>query len=218
MFGKTFESMYDGSMYGAGPVCFALMGYVIAKTRKSRIELNPKKLSDTFGCSQEEVEKAILWATTPDGQSRNKKHEGRRLVKEGMFQYFVPSWEYYRGLRDEDDRREYNRNWMADKREKEKQEQPDALDIELARKKPSSKKLSQIIAELDAEGVPTNTHDWAAKLREIHGLENGEDGSDDGLTPEERKAAVREKISKAEAAEEKVRRKINPDYAEKHPE
>ena len=109
MYGKHFESMYEGSMYGAGLAVFAVWGYVISHTRDSRVELNPKKLADTLGGNVHEVVEAITKLQQPDPESRHKSHEGRRLLKEGEFQYFVPSWEDYQQIRNEMERREYNR-------------------------------------------------------------------------------------------------------------
>lgn len=120
MYGKWFRSMYEGSMYGAGVSVFAVWGYVIANTIDSRIELNPKKLADTLGGEVNEVHEAIEFLTKPDPDSRNKAHDGRRLVREGEFQYFVPSWEEYQRIKNEEDRREYNRMKQAEWREKQK--------------------------------------------------------------------------------------------------
>ena len=103
-------------MIGAGPTVFAIMGYVIARTKKSRVELNPKLLAAILGCDEHEVREAIEYLASPDENSRNKEHQGRRLVKEGAYQYFVPSWEHYRGIRNEDDRREYNRIKQRERR------------------------------------------------------------------------------------------------------
>ncbi len=120
MYGKHYESTYTGSMYGAGLAVFAVWGYVIAHTRAGSVELNPKQLADTLGGSVEEVAKAIEFLCSPDPASRCKDSHGSRLVKEGQFQYKVPSYEIYRELRDEDDRREYNRRKQQEYRQKKK--------------------------------------------------------------------------------------------------
>ena len=109
MFGKHFKSMYDGSMYGAGADVFAVWGYVIAHTVKSAVELNTRKLASSIGMPPERVQVAIDYLCQPDPHSRNTEHEGRRLVKEGAFQYRVPSHDLYNGIRNEEERREYNR-------------------------------------------------------------------------------------------------------------
>lgn len=120
MYGKHFESMYEGSMYGAGMSVFAVWGYVIAHTKRSRVELNPRKMADTLGGTIEEIDAVLTKLQRPDPMSRHKQHEGRRLVKEGEFQYFVPSWEDYQKIRNEDERREYNRIAQARHRAKKK--------------------------------------------------------------------------------------------------
>ncbi len=120
MYGKHFESMYKGSMYGAGIAVFAVWGYVIAKARNSRVELNPKELANVLGATQEEIESALGVLTSPDPDSRHKEHEGRRLLREGQFQYFIPSWTIYQQIRNEEERREYNRLKQAEGRAKKR--------------------------------------------------------------------------------------------------
>jgi len=120
MYGKHFESMYDGSMYGSGIAVFAVWGYVISHTREGRIELNSRKLADTLGGEVKEIEEAISFLERPDPESRQKAHGGRRLLKEGEFQYSVPSWEHYQRLKNEADRREYNREAKRRERARKK--------------------------------------------------------------------------------------------------
>lgn len=110
--------MYEGSMYGAGSVVFAVWGYVIAHTRNSRVELNPRKLADTLGDSVGNIRLAIEKLMAPDPESRHKAQDGRRLLKEGEFQYFVPSWAAYAVIMSEEARRDYNRRFVAAKRAK----------------------------------------------------------------------------------------------------
>jgi len=109
MFGKHYESMYSGSMYGAGIDVFAVWGWVISHTVKSRVEVNLKRVADELGAKEEEIEAAISKLCSPDPNSRNKEHDGRRMVKEGVYQYFIPSHDIYHSIKNEDDRREQNR-------------------------------------------------------------------------------------------------------------
>ncbi len=120
MYGKHFESMYDGSMYGAGINVFAVWGYVISHARNGTVELNPRKLSDTLGGPIEDIQAAIEFLMKPDSESRHKEHDGRRLLKDGEFQYSIPSWSNYQTLRNEEARREYNRVKQREYREKQR--------------------------------------------------------------------------------------------------
>ena len=122
MYGKHFASMYEGSMFGAGCHVFATWGYIIAKADSAdRIEINPKMVAAILGATVEEVEQALEYLQQPDPNSRNQEHEGRRIVKEGQFQYFIPSRKHYSQIKSPEERREYNRVKQAEYRAKKKQ-------------------------------------------------------------------------------------------------
>ena len=120
MYGKIFASTFGGSMYGAGPEAFAVWGYVIANTVNSRVELNPRPLAGIIGTTPAKIEEAIEFLCRPDPESRNPAYEGRRLVREGQFQFLVVSHEIYRAIRSEDERRAYNAQKMREHRERVK--------------------------------------------------------------------------------------------------
>lgn len=117
---KYFKSMYEGSMYGSGVEVFAVWGYVIANTDRGRVELNPKRLADTLGSTIDKMEKAIHFLESPDPKSRHKERDGCRLIRESEYQFFVPCWEVYQKIRNEEQRQEQNRNAQAKFREKNK--------------------------------------------------------------------------------------------------
>ena len=103
-------------MVGSGPELFAVWGYVIANTVDSQVELNPRHVAGLLGMSPEAVQQCIERLCTPDPESRSKVADGRRLIREGEFAYFVPNHAAYRAVRDERDRREYNRLKKAEGR------------------------------------------------------------------------------------------------------
>lgn len=110
MFGKLFQTMFSGSLYGCGALRFAVMSYVVAYQQPDRVhgsvvELNPKMLADTLGEKVEEVEQAIKFLCSPDPGSRNKDEEGRRLVELGGFLYRVVNGARYRAVRSQEERR-----------------------------------------------------------------------------------------------------------------
>jgi hypothetical protein len=114
MFGKIFETMFEGSLVGRGPLTFAVWGYVIAKQRPDRkvgsqVRLHPAILAAIFGAEEEEVQKVIEKFCEPDPKSSSKEEGGRRLVKLGEFEYRVVNGAKYRAIRDEEQRREQNR-------------------------------------------------------------------------------------------------------------
>jgi len=120
VYGKNYESMYEGSMIGAGINVFAVWNYIITKARGGVVEINPKLLAFTLGGKEEDVEDALKFLQRPDPESRSKLEEGRRIIREGQFQYRVVNWGYYQQIRTEEDRREYNRRKQAEYRKRGK--------------------------------------------------------------------------------------------------
>jgi hypothetical protein len=125
-YGKLFESLYTGSMVGAGLNVFAVWTYVIANAKPpGTIELNPKIMATIFGCSETEVKDAIDYLCKPDGSSRTQDADGRRLIQEGAFLYSVPTWAKYNQLRNEVERRAANRE--AQQRWRDKHRNADVI-------------------------------------------------------------------------------------------
>ncbi|HUD74266.1 MAG TPA: hypothetical protein VMQ76_04265 [Terracidiphilus sp.] len=103
-------------MVGSGLNVFAVWNYIIIKARHGTVEINPKLLAFKLGGSVEEVQDALAFLQRPDPESRSKIEEGRRIVREGEFQYRLVNWEHYDKIRNEADRREYNRLKQAEYR------------------------------------------------------------------------------------------------------
>lgn len=118
MYGKAFGSMYEGSMVGAGMNVFAVWNYCIAKNWGGTVELNPVYLAFVLGGTEGEVLEAIEKLCSVDAKSRNKVEGGRRLIREGEFQYRMVNWGQYDKLKGEVDRREYNRTKQRERRER----------------------------------------------------------------------------------------------------
>jgi len=123
MYGKIFESLYTGSMIGAGSPTFAVWGYVIANMKPddsvgAQVELNPELIRLVLGEKREVVEKVIEWLCSPDPGSRSKAEEGRRLMKIGEYSYRVVNGARYMAIRKEEERREYYREAKRKQRAK----------------------------------------------------------------------------------------------------
>lgn len=114
MFGKTFESMYTGSMRGAGAINFAVWGYIITHAKphfggEMRVELNPDIIGFLIGEKTEDIASSIEFLMSPDPKSRSKNEGGRRLVKIEEYLYRVVNGAKYRAIKVSEVRREQNR-------------------------------------------------------------------------------------------------------------
>lgn len=129
MYGKAYETMYEGSMIGSGLNVFAVWNYCIAKNRSGIIELNPDLLAFILGADKKEIIEAIEKLSSPDPKSRSKLEGGRRLVKEGEYQYRMTNWGAYDSLKRAEDLREYNRRKQAEWRAREKAKKANATGV-----------------------------------------------------------------------------------------
>jgi hypothetical protein len=118
MYGKFFASTFTGSMFGSGTDVFALWGYIIASANAGVIEVNPVFVGAVLGTTPDRINTALAVLCSPDPKSRTEAEDGRRLVHEGAYQYRVVNHAQYRAIRNEEDRREYNRE--AKRRERAK--------------------------------------------------------------------------------------------------
>lgn len=122
MYGKYYKSTYTGSMYGAGLAVFAVWPWIVSNAVAGIIEINPRQLADTLGGTVEDVKGAIEYLMRPDPESRHKECEGRRLIKEGEYQYRIPSWGDYQRIRDAQELREYNAGKKREERARKRNE------------------------------------------------------------------------------------------------
>lgn len=121
MYGKLFSQTFSGSMVGKGSTVFAIWAYVVAHTKPPGIvELNPVLIAAQIGTTAADVESAIEYLCAADPNSRTPDHDGRRMIREGQYQYSVPNYMRYRGLRNEEERREQDRERKRRSREAHK--------------------------------------------------------------------------------------------------
>lgn len=129
MYGKAFEKMYEGSLIGSGLAVFAVWNYCIARNRSGVVELNPKLLAFILGAKESEISGAIERLCSPDPASRSKVEGGRRLIKEGEYQYHMVNWASYDSMRSGEDQREYNRRKQAEWRARQRKEKREIQDV-----------------------------------------------------------------------------------------
>ncbi len=163
MFGKHFSQMYEGSMRGAGSAFFAVWGYVISHMVPNRkhgttVEMNTGIVAFLLGEDESVVTEQIERMCSPDPQSRTKSEEGRKLVRLSEYSYRVVNGDLYRGIRNEEERREYQRVKQAEYRKPEYQ----------AKKK--NKKTGRVPFLGD---VPPDQQSEQRMQRDLQRMENG---------------------------------------------
>ena len=170
MFGKHFESMYSGSLVGAGAMVFAVMGYVIAtwkpewgpgkKLIGGHVRLNPALLGPILGEEPKEVAKAIEYLCKPDPKTSTPGENGRRLIRLGQFDYRVVNAVKYHEIRNEEQRKAQNRESQARYRERKEIEPEVAQSVENADKATAAVKARKAKTK---EELAQIQEDWSAQ-------------------------------------------------------
>ena len=127
MFVKMYQSMYDGTLARRGPwealVTFQQM--LILCDHHGVVDIHPEVISRRTLIPLEIIEKGLEELSKPDPESRRSDEDGRRIIPidtNRAWGWKIVNYSHYRQIRDTDERREYQRNYMRQKRAKDKAE------------------------------------------------------------------------------------------------
>ncbi len=120
-YAKLFSHITESSLWSASKEARLLFVTLLAKAdRVGFFETSIPGLARVANLSLVETEQALAELMAPDPYSKSKAYEGRRVevVDRG---FLVINYQEYRNRRDEEARREYMANLMADRRAKDKE-------------------------------------------------------------------------------------------------
>jgi hypothetical protein len=177
MYGKIHQSLYTGSLIGAGPDVFSVWGWVIAHVVDGIVEINPTLLAMVIGkITPDEVCEVIKFLGLPDKNSRTRDEDGRRLIPISedaeimpgrAVAYRVVNHALYREFRTPMERREYMRDYMRRRRKNES---------DVNSSKPC-KPLAVNVRQAEAEAEADTEAESKTKKNKIHAGEPAGDGA-----------------------------------------
>jgi len=112
MYAKVFKSMFDGSLRGRSEAQLVFVNLIATADRQGVVDKHFRVIADETGLSIEAVKNAILELESPDPESRTPDLQGRRIERlddHRDWGWRVVNYLHYRGIRDEETRREQNR-------------------------------------------------------------------------------------------------------------
>lgn len=126
MFAKIFKGIYYGSMKATNETMrMAREVFVCLCAHADRdgvVEyMNEEMLAALVGYDVDQIRAAVAVLEAPDAESRTPDEDGRRLIRLEPCGWRIVTYEKYRGIRDEDDRRRQNREAQERKRVRERQ-------------------------------------------------------------------------------------------------
>lgn len=127
MYTKLFKSIVDGSLYGRRQALPVFLVMLALADKHGIVDVLPKKIADILGESEEYVAIGIKELSDPDPISRTPTEEGRRILplnEHRSWGWKITNYEVYRNMRDEEERRIYQRQWDRENRKKPAKKNP----------------------------------------------------------------------------------------------
>jgi hypothetical protein len=119
MYAKIFTSIFSGSMRGHSDALLVFINLLCNADQDGRVDRHWQAIIDETGISERRVKAAIAELEAPDAQSRTRADDGRRLRRidpEREWGWQVVNFTHYRAMRTAEDRREYARDYMRQRR------------------------------------------------------------------------------------------------------
>lgn len=119
MYGKVFASIFDGSLYGHFEATAVMMALIALADKSGVVDMTPKALAARTGFPLDVIRRGLEELSQPDPESRSHEHDGRRIIPidpERSWGWQLVNYAKYRCIRSNDDRREYMRDYMANRR------------------------------------------------------------------------------------------------------
>jgi len=123
MYGKIFHSIYDGTLAEDWRALITFQQLIVLCDADGVVDMTPQSISRRTGIPLEHIEHGLSVLIKPDPSSRTDNEDGRRLLPlsdSREWGWEIVNHKHYRDLRTANDRREYMRNYMKEKRSKQK--------------------------------------------------------------------------------------------------
>src|SRR3990172_2394910 len=121
MYTKLYRGIVDGSLYGRREAFTVFFVMLALADQEGTVDVLPKKIADILGETEDFVNTGLAELSAPDPISRTPTAEGRRILplnEHRSWGWKITNYEAYRKIRDEEQRREYQRQWDRNKRKR----------------------------------------------------------------------------------------------------
>lgn len=123
MYGKVFDSIYDGTLYGHWEAIVTMQQLIVLATPDGVIDMTPQAIAARTSIPLEIISKGLKVLSEPDPYTRTPGEEGRRIVlldDHRPWGWRLVNHGKYMRLRDMAQKREADRVRIAEKRKQNK--------------------------------------------------------------------------------------------------
>jgi len=119
MYGKIFDSMYDGTLVEDWRALVTFQQFIVLCDANGIVDMTPHAISRRTGIPYEHIDAGIKILETIDPHSRTPEEGGCRIKlidDHRPWGWYIVNHKKYRDMRNAEDRREYMRVYMQEKR------------------------------------------------------------------------------------------------------
>lgn len=123
IYGKIFDSIYDGTLYGHWEAIVTMQQLIVLSTPDGVIDMTPQAMAARTSIPLDIITKGLKVLSEPDPYTRTPGEDGRRIAlldDHRPWGWRLVNHGKYRRLRDMDQKREADRDRIAEKRNKSK--------------------------------------------------------------------------------------------------
>lgn len=123
MYGKLFDTMFEGTLYGHWEAIVTLQQMIILADSSGNLDMTPQVLSGRTSIPLEIIQKGIKELSDPDPDSRTPGAEGRRITlldEHRTWGWHIVNHAKYQAIRTKQDKLEADRQRIAEKRKANK--------------------------------------------------------------------------------------------------
>lgn len=182
MYGKIFESMYEGTLYGQWQAIITFQQLIVLADKDGIVDMTPPAIAARTSIPLEHIEKGIEVLTKEDKYSRSDKNNGKRIIltdEARPWGWQIVNYDYYCKIASREDKREQDRIRISEKRSKNKdvadgREESQSVadvayvdvdvDVDVKKKEGAKAPLAQKATRLPEDWkLPEVWFDWAFK-------------------------------------------------------
>jgi len=135
---KIFQQIFDSSIANSAKIRRMFIDMLILSDQDGVVDMTHEAIARRIGVPLDEVVWAIGKLLEPDPADRSGKKNGARLefIDPGRdWGWRIVNYGHYRGLRDEESRRAYRRQWMRDFRHRQRPQSATKRSVNFVNKK-----------------------------------------------------------------------------------
>ena len=121
MYGKIFESIYEGSLYGDWKAIVTLQQLIVIADEHGIVDKTPEAIAGRTSLPLEIINEGLAALSAPDKRSRSDLHKGRRIIlsdDERDWGWEIVNYKYYRDLASRVDKQAKDKERIRRKRAK----------------------------------------------------------------------------------------------------